>query len=344
MDLPIVGDVDTGAQSYTATGAVSSIGPNRISYFLDWHGPSEPVETACSSSLVALHRAVQAMDSGDCDMAVVGGVNTIVTPEAHINFAKAGMLSREGACNTFSSNANGYVRGEGVGIVVLKRLSEAIRDGDSIYAVVRGTAINHGGRANSLTAPNTAAQADVVARAYARSGVDPATVGYIEAHGTGTPLGDPVEINALKQVFGARKPGTEPCGLGSVKTNIGHLELAAGIAGVIKVVMQLRHRTLVPSLKSQPPNPYIDFSGSPFFVVQERQPWRSMRDAEGRELPRRAGVSGFGLGGVNAHVVLEEYVDRRSLPQSSDEVVVPLSARNASRLARASAPASRLSR
>ncbi len=330
----VAGEVDTGAQSYTATGAASSIGPNRISYFLDWHGPSEPVETACSSSLVALHRAVQAMSSGDCDMAIVGGVNTIVTPEAHINFAKAGMLSREGACNTFSINANGYVRGEGVGMIVLKRLSEALRDGDSVYAVVRGTAINHGGRANSLTAPNTAAQADVIARAYARAGVDPSTVGYIEAHGTGTPLGDPVEVNALKQVFGGRDQRGALCGLGSVKTNIGHLELAAGIAGIIKVVMQFRHRILAPSLKSQPLNPYIDFTGSPFFVVQERQTWRAMRDAEGQEIPRRAGVSSFGFGGVNAHVVLEEFVDRRSPgPISNALVIVPLSARDAPRLA-----------
>ena len=332
---------DTGAEGYVATGTVPSVGPNRISFLLDWHGPSEPVETACSSSLVALHRAVQAMRAGDCDMAVVGGVNTIVTPEAHINFAKAGMLSVDGACKTFSRDANGYVRGEGVGMVVLKRLSEALRDGDSIYALVRGTAVNHGGRTNSLTAPNTAAQSDVIMRAYARAGIDPATVGYIEAHGTGTPLGDPVEINALKSAFaalsataGKENRASPGCGLGSVKTNIGHLELAAGIAGLIKILLQLRHRTLAPSLNSEPPNPYIDLSGSPFFIVREVEPWRAMRDAEGRALPRRAGVSSFGFGGVNAHVVLEEYVDRRvPAPAPRAPVVVPLSARDAPRLA-----------
>jgi amino acid adenylation domain-containing protein len=332
---------DTGAESYAATGAVPSVGPNRVSYFLDWHGPSEPVETACSSALVALHRGIQAMRDGDCDIAVAGGINTIVTPEAHINFAKAGMLSLDGACKTFSSKANGYVRGEGVGMLVLKRLSEAERDGDAIYAIVRGSAINHGGRANSLTAPNTAAQASLIVRAYSQAGIDPATVGYIEAHGTGTSLGDPVEINALKSAFGAlpTNAATEGyvspgCGIGSAKTNVGHLELAAGVVGVIKVLLQLRHRTLAPSLNSDPPNPYINFSGSPFFVVREAQAWQAVRDGRGRELPRRAGVSSFGFGGVNAHVVLEEYIDRRSpVAPSSGPAVVPLSARDGARLA-----------
>lgn len=332
---------DAGAESYVATGSVPSVGPNRVSYILDWHGPSEPVETACSSSLVALHRAIQAMRAGDCDFAVVGGVNTLVVPAGHISFSKAGMLSPDGACKTFSRDANGYVRGEGVGVVVLKRLSEAERDGDSIYAVVRSSAVNHGGRANSLTAPNTTAQADVIVRAYGGAGIDPQTVGYIEAHGTGTALGDPVEINALKSAFarlakdgGPVGYGTPGCGIGSVKTNIGHLELAAGIAGLIKVLLQLRHRTLAPSLHSEPQNPYIDLSGSPFFVVREAQPWRAVRDAEGRDLPLRAGISSFGFGGVNAHVVLEEYVERSaSSPPSKGKVVVPLSARDGVRLA-----------
>jgi amino acid adenylation domain-containing protein len=332
---------DTGAEAYAATGTVPSVGPNRISYFLDWHGPSEPVETACSSSLVAIHRAVQAMMAGDCEMALAGGVNTIITPEAHINFAKAGMLSLDGRCKTFSANANGYVRGEGAGMVFLKRLSAAERDGDRIYALLRGTAVNHGGRANSLTAPNTAAQAELLTRAYARAGISPRTVGYIEAHGTGTALGDPVEINALKLAFAGApsEPPGDPqggpgCGIGSVKTNIGHLELAAGIAGVIKVLMQLQHRMLAPSLHSDPPNPYIDLSGSPFFVVTQPQPWRVMQDAGGHELPRRAGVSSFGFGGVNAHVILEEY--RGVRPAASQpaigSVLIVLSGRDHTRL------------
>jgi amino acid adenylation domain-containing protein len=327
---------DAGGDGYAATGAVASVGPNRVSYFLDWHGPSEPIETACSSSLVALHRAVQAMDAGDCDMAVVGGVNTIVTPAAHINFAKAGMLSVDGRCKTFAAEANGYARGEGVATIVLRRLSHAVRDGDHVYAIVRGSAVNHGGRANSLTAPNTAAQAAVLKAAYARAGVDPASVTYVEAHGTGTPLGDPVEINALKSVF---RPPVEAaaagcCGVGSVKTNIGHLELAAGLAGVIKVLLQMRHRTLAPSLHSVNQNPYVDFAGSPFFIVRELQPWLGARDAGGRELPLRAGVSSFGFGGVNAHVVLEEGPAQAPaaplLPGA--RMLVPLSARDPERL------------
>jgi amino acid adenylation domain-containing protein len=327
---------DTGGEGYVATGAVPSVGPNRTSYFLDWHGPSEPVETACSSSLVAVHRAIQSIRNGDCEMAVVGGVNTIVTPEAHINFAKAGMLSPDGRCQTFSAQANGYARGEGVGMIVLRRLSEARRDGDHIYAVVRGSAVNHGGRANSLTAPNTAAQSAVLQAAYVRAGVDIASVGYIEAHGTGTPLGDPVEINALKSAFralGAPADGSPTCGIGSVKSNIGHLELAAGMASIIKVLLQMRHRTLVASLHSAELNPYIDLSGSPFFVVRENRPWPAFLAADGGSLPRRAGISSFGFGGVNAHIVLEEYPETAAVPaQNGAEVLVPLSARDNERL------------
>jgi acyl transferase domain-containing protein len=207
-------------------------------------------------------------------MAVVGGINTMVTPEAHILFSQAGMLSPDGRCKTFSAGANGYVRGEGVGMLVLKRLSQADRDGNSIYAIVRGTAVNHGGRANSLTAPNTAAQSDLLKTAYQRAGVDPSTVTYIEAHGTGTALGDPVEVNALKSLF---QKGDGRCALGSVKTNIGHLELAAGVAGLIKVLLQMQHRTLAPTLHCDKQNPYIDFSGSPLYLVREAQTWEGPR-------------------------------------------------------------------
>jgi len=326
----IIGD-DTGAEGYVATGAVPSIGPNRISYFLDWHGPSEPIETACSSTLVALHRAAQAMRAGDCDMAVVGGVNTIVTPEAHINFAKAGMLSPDGRCKTFSAQANGYVRGEGVGILVLKFLSEAERDGDPILALVRGSAVNHGGRANSLTAPNTAAQSDLLREAQSRAGFDPATISYIEAHGTGTALGDPVEINALKSAFGPALGAR--IGIGSVKTNIGHLELAAGAAGLIKVLLQMENATLAPSIHCAEINPYIALDGGPFHLVRAVEDWRPAEDAQGQALPRRAGISSFGFGGVNAHVILEQY---RPAPAPSapvtGPVIVLLSARDDDRL------------
>ena len=188
-------------EGYSATGMVPSVGPNRMSYLLDLHGPSEPIETACSSSLVAVHRAMQALASDSCEMAIAGGVNTMLTPDGHISFSKAGMLSVDGRCKTFSKHANGYVRGEGVGMLVLKKLSAAERDGDHIYGVIRGSAENHGGRAQSLTAPNPKAQAELIKAAYSRAGIDPRTVSYIEAHGTGTELGDPIEINGLKSAF-----------------------------------------------------------------------------------------------------------------------------------------------
>ncbi|SES33281.1 polyketide synthase PksN/rhizoxin biosynthesis, polyketide synthase RhiD [Lentzea xinjiangensis] len=302
-----------GGDGVAATATVPSIGPNRMSFFLDVHGPSEPVETACSSSLVALHRAVTALERGECSMAVAGGVNTVPVPDGHISFGRAGMLSDDGRCKSFSDRADGYSRGEGVGMLVLKKLSAAERDGDHIHGVIRATAVNHGGRANSLTAPNPRAQAAVILDAHRRAGVDPRTIGYVEAHGTGTKLGDPVEVNGLRDAFrqlyadfGTEVGGTH-CGIGTVKTNIGHLELSAGIAGVIKVLLQMRHRTLVESLHCETVNPYVDLDGSPFFLVRERQHWPAPLDADGRELPRRAGVSSFGFGGANAHVVIEEY-------------------------------------
>ncbi|MCA1281213.1 SDR family NAD(P)-dependent oxidoreductase [Saccharopolyspora sp. 7B] len=318
-------------RSVTPTGSVPSVGPNRMSYFLDVHGPSEPVETACSSSLVAIHRGVAAIERGECAMAVVGGINTIVVPDGHVSFSRSGMLSEDGRCKTFSAGADGYGRGEGVGMLVLKRLSAAERDGDHVHGLVRATAENHGGRANSLTSPNPKAQAAVIRRAYAKAGIDPRTVGYVEAHGTGTELGDPIEINGLKEAFTelyAGEPVTAAhCGLGSVKTNIGHLELAAGIAGVLKVLLQLRHRTLVRSLHAEEVNPYIDLDGSPFHLVRENQEWAAPRGADGRELPRRAGVSSFGFGGVNAHVVLEEHVPRAEQPApAAGPVAIVLSA------------------
>jgi 3-oxoacyl-(acyl-carrier-protein) synthase/acyl carrier protein len=303
--------------AYSSTGAVASLGPNRMSYLLNLHGPSEPIETACSSSLVAIHRAVRAMQSGDCEMALVGGVNTIVSPWGHIGFSRAGMLCEDGRCKTFSKHANGYVRGEGVGMLFLKKLSAAERDGDHVYALIRGSAENHGGRASSLTAPNPRAQAELIKAAYREAGVDPRSVSYIETHGTGTSLGDPIEINGLKKAFAELGGGADDgatCGLGSVKTNIGHLEMAAGIAGVIKVLLQLQHETLVKSLHCEELNPQIQLDGSPFYIVREAQPWSAPQDGAGRRVPRRAGVSSFGFGGVNAHVILEEHRPHQAQP------------------------------
>ena len=299
----------------TAFGLAAA--PNRVSYLLDWHGPSEPVETACSSSLVALHRGVQALRAGDCETVIVGGVNTVLTPDGSALLGKVGLLSSDGRCKAFSKQADGFVAGEGIALLLLKPLSVAEEAQDIIYGVVRGSAVNHGGKSTSITAPNPSAQAEVIKCAYRDAGVDPRTVTYIEAHGSGTVLGDPVEINGLKMAFadlyadaalgtGAMVPGS--CGLGSIKSNIGHLEWAAGIAGVIKVLLQFKHRTLVKSLHCEEINPYIDLQGSPFRIVQKSQRWCAVQDAKGRDVPLRAGVSSFGLSGVNAHIVLEEYV------------------------------------
>ncbi|WP_455883996.1 beta-ketoacyl synthase N-terminal-like domain-containing protein, partial [Serratia proteamaculans] len=333
----------TAIEGYTSTGAVYSVGPNRMSFFLNLHGPSEAIETACSSSLVAIHRAVQAMQTGSCEAALVGGVNTLITPELHISFNKAGMLSEGGRCKTFSAAADGYVRGEGVGILFLKTLRQAEADKDRIYGVIRGSAENHGGRANSLTAPNPKAQAALLKSAYTQAGFHPNTISYIEAHGTGTALGDPIEINGLKAAFDelyqerGATVGRAHCGLGSVKSNIGHLELAAGVAGVIKVLLQFKHQQLVKTLHCEEVNPYIQLQNTPFYLVQEAKPWVRLKDASGQDIPRRAGVSSFGFGGANAHIVLEEYDAARvtAVPTaltSDSPVIIPLSARTPGQL------------
>ncbi|WP_289711021.1 beta-ketoacyl synthase N-terminal-like domain-containing protein, partial [Desulfosporosinus nitroreducens] len=311
----LISQTNIAVEAYTSTGMVPSVGPNRMSYFLNIHGCSEPIETACSSSLVAIHRAVSAIENGDCEMAIVGGVNVILTPEMHISFNKAGMLCEDGRCKTFSDQANGYVRGEGVGMIFLKKLKDVEQSGDHIYGIIRGTAENHGGRSNSLTAPNPKAQAEVIRTAYIKAGIDPRTVTYIETHGTGTELGDPIEINGLKTAFKELYQATDGpkvvsthCGLGSVKSNIGHLELAAGISGVIKVLLQLKHKTLVKTLHCAKINSYIQIEDSPFYIVQETKEWNPLQNIQGEDIPRRAGISSFGFGGSNAHVVIEEYI------------------------------------
>ncbi|MGW1409041.1 SDR family NAD(P)-dependent oxidoreductase [Streptomyces sp. NPDC002403] len=328
----------TPPDAFTSTGNAHSMLANRISYILDIHGPSQPVDTACSSSLVAVHRAVEAIRSGACDAAIAGGVNLLLSVDTFVSAGRAGMLSPDGRCKTFASEANGYVRGEGVGAVVLKPLADAERDGDAILAVIVGTAENHGGRANSLTAPNGTAQSDLVVRAM--GGIDPRTIGYVEAHGTGTALGDPVEVRALQAAFrqlGSDGPAT--CGLGSVKTNIGHLEAAAGIAGLLKVVLAMKHGTLPQSLHCDRINPYIQLDGGPFRIVRANEPWERPRDRDGELAPRRAGVSSFGFGGANCHVVVEEYTGEAahtSTAQDADgpgsQVAVPLSARTRQQL------------
>lgn len=306
----LVDNAGQGQQAHTPIGIFHSILANRVSYQLDLRGPSEPIDTACSSSLVAVHRAVQAIRTGQCSQALVGGVNALLDPSLFVAFSDAGMLSTDGRCKTFDASANGYVRGEGMGVIFLKSLKQAEKDGDPILAVVKASSENHGGHARSLTAPNPDAQADLLVKAYEEASVDASSIGYIETHGTGTALGDPIEVDGLKQAFARLSRSRSEagrCGIGSVKTNIGHLEAASGIAGLIKVILSLKHQTLPASLHVKKLNPFVELEDSPFYVVEETQKWNAVRGADGENLPRIAGVSSFGFGGANAHVVLEEY-------------------------------------
>lgn len=292
-------------EAYSATGMVPSVGPNRISYMLDWHGPSNPIETACSSALIALHRAVEAIRLGHCDQAVIGGVNLLLSPDGYISFTKSGMLCEDGRCKTFSEKANGYVRGEGVGMLMVKPLKKAIQDGNVIHAVVKGTAENHGGRTNSLTAPSPKSQSEVIKKAINDADIEFSRVSYIECHGTGTPLGDLIEIEGLKMVASdllKDKNNVQQCKLGSIKSNIGHLEYGAGVVGLIKVILQMKHKKIAKSLHCDNINPYINLVGTSFEIAQNASDW----NVEPGQT-RIAGVSSFGFGGVNAHVVLEEY-------------------------------------
>ncbi|HWM03490.1 MAG TPA: type I polyketide synthase, partial [Actinophytocola sp.] len=272
---------------------------NRVSYWLDLRGPSMPVDTACAASLTAIHLAMHSLARGECAMALVGGVNLYLHPAKYDWLCQLGMLSRTGHCHTFGADADGFVPGEGVGAVVLKPLRAALADGDRVLGVVKGTAVNHGGRTNGFTVPNPNAQAELIRSALADAGVDPGTIGYVEAHGTGTALGDPVEVAGLTQAYPGVPAGA--CAIGSVKTNIGHLESASGLAGLTKVLLQLEHGRLVPSLHSTEHNPRIDFATTPFTVAHDLADW-PRRQRDGAPQPRRAGISSFGAGGANAHV------------------------------------------
>ncbi len=290
--------VAAGTEAHAGTGNAVSIAANRISYLLDLRGPSLALDTACSSSLVAVHHAVRSLRAGESSLALVGGVNLLLAPDLTTTFARAGMLAPDGRCKTFDATADGYVRGEGCGVVVLKRLADARRDGDRVLAVIRGSAINQDGRSNGLTAPNGPAQQAVVRAALQDAGVAPAAVGCVEAHGTGTSLGDPIEANALRDVLLEGRGAAQPCWLGSVKTNLGHLEAAAGIAGLIKLVLALRHETIPPHLHLRSLNPLIQFAGTPLAIATAATSWRGPG--------RVAGVSSFGFGGTNAHVIVGE--------------------------------------
>jgi acyl transferase domain-containing protein len=285
---------------YRASGNAASVISGRLSYVLGFHGPAVTVDTACSSSLVALHLACQSLWAGESRMALAGGVNVICSPETTVALSRSRMMAPDGRCKAFDSRADGFVRGEGCGLVVLKRLSDAQAAGDRVLALIRGTAANQDGRSSGLTAPNGPSQESVIRAALAHAGIEPAEVDYVESHGTGTSLGDPIEARALGAVLRVGRDPGRPALVGSVKTNFGHLESAAGIAGLMKVVLSLQHEAIPPHLHLKELNPHVDWSSLPLRVPSEGAPWpRSARR-------RIAGVSSFGFSGTNAHVVLEE--------------------------------------
>jgi acyl transferase domain-containing protein/NAD(P)-dependent dehydrogenase (short-subunit alcohol dehydrogenase family)/acyl carrier protein len=295
-----ISNLKTASNPYAGTGGALSIAANRVSYVFNFRGPSITVDTACSSSLVATHLACQSLWNGESSLALAGGVNIILDPRPGIALSKGGFLSPDGRCRAFDVGANGYVRAEGAGVVVLKSLSKALEDGDPIYGVIRSTAINQDGHSNGLTAPNQQAQELLLREAYRQAGISPGQVQYVETHGTGTSLGDPIEVKALGTVLGIDRPDGRRFAIGSVKSNMGHAETAAGIASLIKVSLMLKHRLIPASLHFREPNPHIPFDTLPVYVQESLGPWPEDQG------PAIAGVSGFGFGGTNAHVVLSE--------------------------------------
>jgi acyl transferase domain-containing protein/acyl carrier protein len=325
-----------------STSYWNSFVSNRVSHYFNFRGPSMTVDTACSSSLTSIYLAYESLRNGHCYAALAGGTNLSIHPTKYSRLSQLNMLSSEGRCKSFGLGGSGYVPGEGVGAVMLKRLEDAVHDGDHIYAIIKGGALNHGGKTNGFTVPNPNAQAELIAAAMENSGISPRTISYIEAHGTGTKLGDPIEITGLTTAFRKYTADCQFCAIGSVKSNIGHLEAASGIAALTKVVLQMQHRQQAPSLHAKVTNPLIDFQNSPFTLVQELVEWKRLviNGPEGpKEYPRRAGISSFGGGGANAHVILEEFVtdhqdqgDEIKAGKDGSLVLVPLSARTQERL------------
>jgi acyl transferase domain-containing protein/acyl carrier protein len=316
--------------SYHASGSLMNVAAGRLAYVFGFQGPAMAVDSACSSSLTAVHLACRSLRGRECDMALACGVNLILSPELNINLSKARMMARDGRCKTFDAKADGYVRGEGCGVVVLQRLSDAIRDGNRVLAVIRGSAINNDGPGSGLTVPNGFAQQDVIRRALNDGGIDPSAISYVEAHGTGTPLGDPIEVRALAEALSPGRDETRPFAIGSVKTNFGHTEAAAGLAGLIKVILALQHEVLPAHLHFEKPNPEIGLDRMNAFVPVSNVPWpRAVR-------PRIAGISSFGFSGTNAHVVLEEApaLDPDEKDSSRPVHILALSARTNTALSR----------
>ena len=307
---------DFGA--YYGTGVAPCVAAGRISYVLGLRGPALTLDTACSSSLVAITLAMQSLRSGACRMALAGGVNLMLEPQATAYLCRVKALSPTGRCHSFSADADGYVRSEGCGLVVLKRLADARADGDRVMAVIRGAAMNNDGRSSGLTVPNGAAQRDVIEQALADALLGPADVDVIEAHGTGTELGDPIEVRALDAVYGRNRPPGSPLVIGSAKTNLGHLEAAAGVAGLLKLVLALQHEVIPSHLHFDQPSPHIDWASMSITVPVEPRPW-----ARG-DRPRRAGLSAFGFSGTNAHLIVEEppVIDREPVDRPVEVLAV----------------------
>ncbi len=303
---------------HTSTGGALSIAANRLSHRFNLRGPSLSVDTACSSSLVALDIACSALRSGECDMALVGGVNAILTPDVTITFSRASMLSPDGRCKAFDARANGYVRGEGAAVVVLKPIARALADGDRIHAIIRSTAVNQDGQTTTITVPSLTAQVEMLHEVCRRGAIEPGQIGYVEAHGTGTPVGDPIEAEAIGTVFGKPRAGIAPCLVGSIKTNIGHLEPAAGLAGLIKASLCVKNGSIPPHLHFETPNPNIRFSELGIEVCRELTPFPD------RSIPRMAAVNSFGFGGTNACAVVQQPPTRLRNPDRGSESAWPL--------------------
>ena len=315
--------------AYTVIGMANSMLSNRISYIFNFNGPSEIIDTACSSSAMAIHRAVVSLQQGECEMAIAGGCNALLSPKNFVALNKAGFLSKDGRCKTFDKEANGYVRAEGAGALLLKPLSKAVKDKDPIYAVIKGSYANHGGKATSLTAPNSEQQAKLIINTYLKHNISPDSISYLETHGTGTYLGDPIEINALIKGFeflykekNLKFDGTKTCSIGSIKSNIGHLEAAAGVAGVSKILLALKNNTIPANINFSEQNPYIDIKNSPFQIVDRKKSWVKEENKN-----RRAALSSFGFGGSYSHLILEEYSNNSTLADDDSEMIFIFSAK-----------------